>query len=243
MPYSCASLFFLLLFTASASAQGIGVVRCLPGSAARVPAFIAPGNPNVVAQLTCGQTVRVLGVDKSVSPLSYSSRPAEYLIIQLDEKLGYVDSGSIQVMKSDEPPDAKKVEKSVPAKEISPQEEERQKWSRVSTDSIRVRDVGLSTPIIINGSTYMRNFRAVLTNKSAFPISQLDLRLRIYDCTGETRSDYSNCEIVGEAKSTASISVPAGQTRLIEVPTTFGEIPHVRNTMVWNYQILGVRTE
>jgi hypothetical protein len=243
MPIFFAFLSFLLLFSASASAQGIGVIQCMPGAPARVPAFDAPGKPHVVAQLTCGQTVRVLGVDKSRSPLSYSSRPAEYLIIQLGQNLGYVDSKSVRLLKSDEPPDATKVEKPAPQTEISPQEEERQKWSRVSKDSIRIRDIGLSTPIIINGSTYMRTFLALLTNTSTFPISGLSLRLRIYDCTGETRSDYSNCEIVGEAKPTASISVPAGQTRFIEVPATFDEIPHIRNTMVWNYQILGVRTE
>jgi hypothetical protein len=215
----------------------------MPGVTERVPAFSAPGKPHVVAQLTCGQTVRVLGVDKSTSPLSYSSRPAEYLIIQLGQNLGYVDSKSVRLSKSDEPPEARKVEKPAPRTEISPQEDERQKWNRISKDSIRIRDVGLSTPLIINGSAYMRTFQAVLTNTSAFPISQLNLMLRIYDCSGEMRSDYSNCEIVGETKSTASISIPAGQTRFIEVPATFDEVPHVRNTMVWNYQILGVRTE
>ncbi len=208
-----------------------------------MPAFNAPGNPHVVAQLTCGQTVRVLGIDKSTSPLSYSSRPAEYMIIQLGDSMGYVDSKYIRMVKADEAPDATKAEKPAPRTESNPQEEEQQKWNRITKDSIKIRDVGLAKPIILNGSTYMRTFRAVITNTSAFPISQLNLMLRIYDCTGETRSDYSNCDIVGEAKSNASISVPAGQTRFVEVPATFDEIPHIRNTMVWNYQILGVRTE
>jgi hypothetical protein len=243
MTHSGASLLFFLLFSASASAQGIGVVQCMPDATERVPAFTAPGKPHVVAQLTCGQTVRVLGVDKSKSPLSYSAGPAEYLIIQLGANLGYVDSKSIRLLKSEEPPEAKKVEKLSPQTEINPQQEELQKWSRISKDSVKIRDVGLSTPLVINGSTYMRTFHGLLTNTSALPISQLNLRLRIYDCTGEMRSDYSNCEIVGEAKSTASISVPAGQTRFVEVPATFDETPHVRHTMVWNYQILGVRTE
>ena len=111
MSYSCAFLFFLLFFSASAFAQDIGIIQCKPDATASVPAFNAAGKPFVVAQLNCGQTVRVVGVDRSFSPLSYSSRPAEYLIIQLAEEVGYVDSKSIRLLKSDEAPDAKKVEK------------------------------------------------------------------------------------------------------------------------------------
>lgn len=243
MPRFCALLFVLLFFGANASAQDIGVIQCMPQTKAPVPAFSAPGKPQVVAQLSCGQVVSVLGVDKSRSPLSYSSRPAEYVIIQLGENTGYVDSKSIRVVKADEALEAKMVERPVSRPEMSLQQEEQQKWSRVTKDKVKIQDVRLSNPLIINGKTYMRNFRAVLTNTSTSLISQVDLMFRVYDCTGETRSDYSNCAIVGEAKSTASISVPAGQTRFIEVPTTFNEIPHVRNTMIWNYQILGVRTE
>lgn len=243
MPYSCGFLFFLLFVSASAFAQDTGIIQCKPGNGASVPAFNDSGKPYVVAQLTCGQAVRVLGVDRSFSPLSYSSRPAEYLIIQLDENLGYVDSRFIRLLKPGETPDVMEDEKAVSQKDTTPREEERQKWSGITKDNIIIRDEVLLKPIILNGRIYMRTFKAFLTNKGASPISNINLLVRIYDCTGMASSDYSNCEIVGEAKSIASISVPAGQSRRVEVPATFDAIPQVRDTMAWSYQILGVRTE
>jgi hypothetical protein len=243
MPYPPVFLLFLLFTGSFAFAQNMGIIECKPGVTAAVPAFASPGKPHIVAQLTCGQTVRVLGTRQSFAPLSYSGTPREYIIIQLDDSPAYVEPQFVRQLTPGEARKINGIEKPPSPKDNYLQEDEQQNWFRIKKDNLKIRDEVLLNPIILNGRTYLRNFRAIVTNASLFAISHLRFQMRIYDCAGKASSDYSNCEIVGEANSVAAASVPAGQTRSVEVPVTFDAIPYVRGTMAWSYQILGVRSD
>ena len=59
-----ASFFFCLILCASALAQDRGTIQCDPGSTRPVPAWTAPGRPYIVEQLSCGQTVTVVGLEQ-----------------------------------------------------------------------------------------------------------------------------------------------------------------------------------
>ena len=103
-----------------------------------------------------------------------------------------------------------------------------------------LRDETLLKPVVINGP---RTFTATLSNNSEFPVSHLLLLVRLYDCTGKPNSDYSNCEIIGEAKPVIAASTPSGQTRRVIGSPLFEATPRVRGKFAWGYTILGVRVE
>lgn len=243
MHYPFSFLFFLFI-SASAFPQGIGTIQCDPGSAAPIPAFSAPGKPHVVEQLKCGQTVQILGVEKAHTALAYSLGPQEYAILLITDKAAYVDAKYVKLSGSNGLLNAKMEDAAPPAnREITKEEEEQKKWDLIAKDQVKLRDERLLQPIILNGQTYTRSFKAILSNNSDLPISQLQLLVRIYDCSGRTNGPRSNCDIIGEAKLLVPASIPPHQTRRVETVATFEAIPSANSKTSWNYQILGVRAE
>ena len=244
MRYPFTFMFFLLL-SASAFSQRLGTIQCDPGSTAPVPAFSAPGKPHVVDQLRSGQTVHVLGVEKAATAaLAYSLGPEKYAILQIADNTAYVDTKSVKLSESNEPLNTKTTEAAPIAKtENTKEEEEQKKWGFIAKDQVTLRDERLLQPIILNGQTYSRTFIAILRNDSDLPISQLQLLVRIYDCSGRKSGTRSDCDIIGESKIIAAASIPPGQTRRIETAATFDSIPSSKSKTSWNYQVLGVRAE
>jgi hypothetical protein len=241
---SCLMLLFFLSLSAFAFPQSMGTIQCPPGSTAPVPAFSAPGKPHVVEQLKCGQSVRVLGTGESDSPLAYTMGPREYAILQINDNVAYVDAQYVKVSESKEPLKAKSAEPApLPSKNTTKEDVEQQKWGLITKDSIKLRDERLLQPIILNGQTYTRTFKAILSNDSDLPVSQLQLLIRIYDCSDKINGIHSNCDIIGEAKIMAATSIPPHQMRRIETVATFDSIPSAKSKTSWNYQILGVRAE
>jgi len=238
------TLLFFFVLSASAFPQGIGTIHCDPGSTAPVPAFSAPGKPHVVEQLKCGQTVQILGIEKSNTALAYSLGPQEYAILQIANKAAYVDAKYVKLSESKEPLNAKMADATPPAKkEIITEEGEQKKWGLITKDQVKLRDERLLQPIILNGQTYTRSFKAIVSNNSDLPISQLQLLVRIYDCSGRSSGARTNCDIIGEAKIKAVASIPPHQTRRVETVATFEAIPSANSKTSWNYQILGIRAE
>lgn len=240
MRYLFAFLFSCTLFCASAFPQDTGVIQCDPGSTGPVPAWVSPGKPHVLEHLNCGQMVSVIGVGSYSTVSQYSSRPMEYVKIQIGDKEAYVDARNVRLLGSQERSKVNKTQIAVPDKRSTREEEERKKWTLISKDNVKLRDEALLAPIYTNGP---RTFTATLSNSSAFAVSHLHLLVRIYDCSGKPKSDYSNCEIIGEVKPVISASIPAGQTRLVRGSTAFEATPRVRGTFAWGYQILGIRAE
>lgn len=236
-------LLFLFL-CAPVFSQSLGVIQCDPGSAVLIPAFSAPGKPHVVEQLKCGQTVRVLGVEKSTSPLEYSMGPQEYVILQIADKAAYVDAKYVKFSESSEPLKSNIADTAPPAnKEKSKEAEEQKRWGLIAKESVKFRDERLLQSIVLNGQSYMRTFRAVVSNNSDFPISQLQLLVQIYDCSAGKAGARSDCLIIGEANLRPAVSIPAHQTRRVEAVATFETIPSARSKISWDYKVLGVRAE
>lgn len=236
-------LLFLFLCVPAFS-QSRGIIQCEPGSAAPIPAFSAPGKPHVVEQLKCGQTVRVLGVDKSTSPLEYSMGPQKYVIIQIADKAAYVDAKYVKLSESNEPLNSNIADTAPPANmENRKAEEEQKQWSLIAKESVKLRDERLLQPIVLNGQAYMRTFRAIASNNSDLPVSQLQILVQIYDCSSGKKGALSDCLIIGEANLKAAVSIPAHQTRRVEAVATFETIPSANSKIAWNYKILGVRAE
>ena len=240
MRHFCKFLFFGLLFCASAFSQEIGIIQCDSEEMTSVPAWVSPGRPQVVEQLSCGQMVSVLGIGSYIAAAQYSSRPSKYAQIQIGENVAYVDAKYVKIPESQEGlkiiSDENTEAKRVPTKE----ELEQKKWDLIKKDDIKLRDEKLLDPMYDNGP---RTFTATLSNKSSLPVSNLRMLVRLYDCSGLPDSNYSNCEIIGEVQPVISTPVPAGQTREIVSSMLFDATPRVRGRFAWGYTILGVRTE
>jgi len=79
-------LLFSLILCASAFSEETGVIQCEPGSTEHVPASISPGGNNVIEQLTCGQMVSIVGLERG------------YVKIQIGERIGYVNAKYVRLM-------------------------------------------------------------------------------------------------------------------------------------------------
>ncbi len=85
MRRACIGLSFILVLCASLFGQDRGVIQCDTGSTAPVPAWTAPGSAYVVEQLSCGQMVSIVGLERG------------YVRIQIGERFGFVDSKYVRV--------------------------------------------------------------------------------------------------------------------------------------------------
>jgi|WetSurMetagenome_2_1015567.scaffolds.fasta_scaffold172169_2 hypothetical protein len=240
MQYRCEVLFLCLLFCASAFPQSGGTVLCNPASMTSVPAWIAPGMPHVVEQLPCGKIVKVIGLGPYSDSPGYSSRPRNYAKIQLDDGEAYVDARYIALTETPPKLEVKKTKEAAPEKQGSQESEEQKKWGILTKNQVKFRDEVLLKPVYMNGP---RTFSATVSNSSEFPVSNLLLLIRLYDCSDKPKGDYSNCEIIGEAKPVIGASIPPGQTRRVMGSPQFDATPRVRGTFAWGYEILGVRVE
>jgi opacity protein-like surface antigen len=72
--------FFCLILCALAFPQDRGIIQCDPGSTSNVPAWVSPGGTNVIEQLSCGQMVSIVGLERG------------YVKIQIGERIAYVDA-------------------------------------------------------------------------------------------------------------------------------------------------------
>ncbi len=233
-------IFFCLFFCVSAFPQSDGIIQCQPGSEISVPAWIAPGRPHVVAQLPCGQAVHVIDRGHFFAVSGYSSRPREYAKIQIEDKVAFVDAGYVSLSATPQRLMAKESKNFVAQKQNTAEMEEQKKWSILTRDDVRLRDEILLKPMYVHGP---RTFSATLSNNSELPVSHLQLLVRLYDCSDRPKSDYSNCDIIGEAKPLVPASVPPGQTRRVMGSPLFEATPRVRGTFAWGYKVLGVRVE
>ena len=240
MQYRSEVLFLCLLFCASAFPQSGGTILCNSASMTSVPAWIAPGMPHVVEQLPCGKTVKVISLGPFSNSPGYSSRPQKYAKIQLDDREAYVDARYIALTEAQPSLDVKTIKEVAPEKQGSQEKEEQKKWGIIRKEHVKIRDEVLLKPVYMNGP---RTFSATVSNSSRFPVSNLLLLMRLYDCTDKPKGDYSNCEIIGEARSVIEASIPPGQTRRIMGSPQFDATPRVRGRFTWGYEILGVRVE
>jgi hypothetical protein len=232
-------LLFSLILCGSAFPQERGTIQCEPGSMTLVPAWIAPGRPHVVEHLNCGQMVSVVDVGSFLGASQYSSRPPEYVKILIGDKEAYVDARYVKLLGSQEPLKVNKPGQDA-ARQNPQEEEEQKKWRLIAKESVKVRDEALADPIYTYGP---RTFKGTVSNTSEFPLTHIHMLLRIYDCAGKAKSDYSNCEIIGEVKPVFAAPIPAHQTRLVTGAVTFEATPRVRGAFAWGYQVLGARAE
>jgi hypothetical protein len=220
--------------------QQRGTIQCDPESPTSVPAWIEPGRPQVFAQLSCGQVVSVIGRGSFVAESQYSSRPSEYVKIQIADKVAYVDAKHVQMSETQQPVAVNKDATAADKRKNSMGDPEQKKWNMIKRSDLELRDEKLLNPMILNGP---RTFSAILSNYSAFAISHLHLLVRLFDCSGKPAADFSNCQVIGEVDPVVSVSIPSGQTRQVKVLIVFESTPRVRGTLAWGYKILGVRAE
>jgi hypothetical protein len=233
-------LFSSLFLCASAFPQSAGIIQCDSDTVTSVPAWVAPGKPQVVEQLSCGQIVSVVEKGGFFAVSQYSSRPLEYVKIEIGDTVAYVDakyvnmSGTLELSSpvEDEPPAIEEPN----AAEL----EEEKKWNTITKDDVKLLDERLRRPIYLNGP---RTFTATVINSSEFSLAQIRLLVRLYDCSGRPLGNYSNCEIIGEVKPVVEAPIPAGQTRRLTVSLIFSATPPVRGTYAWSYEVLGVRVK
>jgi hypothetical protein len=239
MKRSFAAPFLCWIFCAFAFSEERGIIQCDSGSE-YVAAWAAPGLPHIVDRLKCSQMVNIIEIGKFVSPSQYSSRPSKYAKIQIGNKEAYVDAKYIN--RSEIPPPLKtdKGGKAAAEGQITKEDEERKKWDSITRENVKLRDEMLLDPMYTNGPS---TFTATVSNNSTFPISQLQVLLRIYDCSAKPKGDYSNCEIIGEVKPFIVSSIPSGQTRRVTGSAMFEATPRVRGTFAWSYRILGICAE
>jgi hypothetical protein len=231
---------FSLFLCASAFPQTAGIIQCDSDTMTSVPAWVAPGKPQVVEQLSCGQVVSVVEKGGFFAVSQYSSRPREYVKIEIGEAVAYVDaryvnmSGTVEIAipVEDEPPAVEKPN--------AAEREEEKKWNTITKSDVKLLDERLRRPIHLNGP---RTFTATVVNGSEFSLAQIRLLVRLYDCSGRPRGNYSNCEIIGEVKPVVDVPVPAGQTRRLTASLVFSATPPVRGTYAWSYEVLGIRAE
>jgi hypothetical protein len=81
-------LWFCLMFCVSSFSQERGVIQCEAGSVESIPAWTAPGSAYVVEQLSCGQMVSVVGLERG------------FVKIQIGERFGFVDAKHIRLSQS-----------------------------------------------------------------------------------------------------------------------------------------------
>lgn len=82
------TLFLYLACCVSGFAQDRGVVQCESGSNDSIPAWTAPGSAYVVEQLSCGQMVSIVGLERG------------FVKIQIGERFGYVDAKRIRLLQT-----------------------------------------------------------------------------------------------------------------------------------------------
>jgi len=240
MRHFCKYLFFCLLFCASAFSQDIGIIQCDSESMTSVPAWISPGRAQVVEQLSCGQMVSITGTGTYITGTQYSSRPIDYVEIQIADMAAYVNAKYVRIVDAQEGLALSKSENVAAEIPSTREEEEQKKWNIITKNDVKLRDEKLLAPMYANGP---RTFQAILSNNSGFSVSHFRMLVRLYDCSGKPDSNYSNCEIIGEVKPVVSSPIPAGQTREILSSMLFESTPRVRGTFAWGYSILGVRAE
>lgn len=84
MRCSYSAFLFCLILCASAIAQDGGTVQCDP-EMKQVPAWTTPGSSYVIEQLSCGQAISVLDLEKG------------YFKIQLGNRIGYVNAKYVKL--------------------------------------------------------------------------------------------------------------------------------------------------
>ncbi|MDM7997722.1 MAG: hypothetical protein QUT30_18775 [Acidobacteriota bacterium] len=82
------TLCLYLACCVSGFAQDRGVIQCESGSNDSIPAWTAPGRAYVVEQLSCGQMVSIVGLERG------------FVKIQIGERFGYVDAKHVRLLQT-----------------------------------------------------------------------------------------------------------------------------------------------
>jgi hypothetical protein len=105
----CAVLAFCLISCGAAFSQASGIIQCA-ADAKSVPAWTAPESAYVFEQLSCGQTVQIIEMEKG------------YYKIQFGNHFGYVNSKDIRFQEEPQAPLAERTEQAQKA-EQTPQKD------------------------------------------------------------------------------------------------------------------------
>jgi hypothetical protein len=123
-------------------------------------------------------------------------------------------------------------------------EQERQIEERsklVKLQDLQIGNVGLSG---INYS-YFKNvyLTGSLLNNSPVDLASLEIRVRLYDCSGAPKKDYSNCDIIGEDEERVEANVPTKQKRQIRGTFNFPNTPRPSGALRWSYELRSIRAQ
>lgn len=91
MQRSYVVLILNLIFSVSGFPQERGIIQCDAGSTTPIPAWTSPGGTSVVDQLSCGQMVSIVGLERG------------YIKIEIGERIGYVDAKYVRVLQMQSP--------------------------------------------------------------------------------------------------------------------------------------------
>lgn len=73
--------------------------------------------------------------------------------------------------------------------------------------------------------------KLTVRNRSTYSVTGLNVTVRIYNCEGQSKPDYSNCDLVGENSTIApkfessDSVIPPGQAREFEATLKFKNVP------------------
>jgi hypothetical protein len=116
---------------------------------------------------------------------------------------------------------------------------ERASQEYAAATAIKLADLSLENVNLKKASYGLADFilDGTVTNSSAFPLGTIYFEVTMTDCQN------GNCRIVGQATTSASVTVPAGQLRAFSsYALRFSNLPPVNGTRSWTYKITSLRT-
>jgi hypothetical protein len=109
--------------------------------------------------------------------------------------------------------------------------EEEASWNRIRPSDVQFDDLRLG----IGNSGKLTGTVRNLSHQ--YTISSVELEIIVRDCVG------SNCDVVGQTTEKLwDVSVPPGQVRAVDHHVYFSDLPPLRGTYQWNYQIKRVQS-
>lgn len=114
--------------------------------------------------------------------------------------------------------------------------ERNEKREKMAASLIRVSDLKFKDENLTTGS--LGRFSARVTNTSVHNLRSIEIRFWIEDCD----TAMAACNIVGEDDETSYVSIPAGQTRLLEERPYFQNLPPLQNPK-FRYSVKGIVAE
>lgn len=122
------ALCLYLACCASGFAQDRGLIQCESGSNDSIPAWTAPGRAYVVEQLSCGQMVSIVGLERG------------FVKIQIGERFGFVDAKYVRLL---QPPNEQNRQIDDPVKQTQSKKQPAPADSRQPTSTGRSNNYSL----------------------------------------------------------------------------------------------------